>query len=168
MLPVTFRTRSGCYKWMQLFILSSTVFFGACENLQVATTADESDGIKKIRTGRFELIEKTELAQLKKDAEVVPGLLSAGHIKESFDGLRSRTDAIGGDGKASHDSDDRCLHSDLRSSLLNPAALYPTRSRPAAFTSSPATGTSIATASPYHDRHTSGADHRRFVVKTLR
>ena len=80
MLPVAISIRSHCYKWMQLLILSSTVFLGACENLQVATTSDESDAINKVRTGRFELIEKTQLAQLKKDAEV--GRASAERVSD--------------------------------------------------------------------------------------
>jgi len=55
---------------LRVFIFSGLVVLAACDNFQVATTPDESDALKKIRSGQFELVAKTELAQLRKDAEI--------------------------------------------------------------------------------------------------
>jgi hypothetical protein len=51
-------------------LASGLIVFAACANLDVATKPDEVDAVKKIRSGEYELIAKTELAQLKKDADL--------------------------------------------------------------------------------------------------
>ena len=55
---------------VKVFSLLLLIVLSACADLDVATKPEEVNAITKIRSGEYELIAKTELAQLRKDAEV--------------------------------------------------------------------------------------------------
>ena len=54
----------------QIVLALTVIVVAACENLNVGTRPDEVDAVKKIRSGQFELVAKTELNQLKVDADL--------------------------------------------------------------------------------------------------
>jgi hypothetical protein len=71
---------------LRIAVLVGIVTLAGCDGMEVATKSDEVNALKNIRSGNFELINKEELADLRKTADIAK---SVGRYQINRDGIRT-------------------------------------------------------------------------------